>query len=290
MLGWIKNIGLSWKVQLAPAFLIVVLIGLGAYALQTLRSNQAAVDALVSGPVRQSELANELTTTVWTAHARLYRLAATAANEKDQKKIVEVAKEASVAAGKISDALKAVEGLKGGFSPEAFEKLKAAVAGYLKQSKNAIEMADGDAGSALMFIKGAERNFAVIEKLADDLITHSSESKDREIARAGIKLEQQQMTLMIVLLAVALAGIAVSFLIGRSISRPVVAMSRAMRELAAGNFEVQLPGLERRDEVGQMARADRGIQGPGHRQGRTGDFGTRGKDPRTGDRPPRRAA
>jgi methyl-accepting chemotaxis protein len=255
MLGWIKNIGLSWKVQLAPAFLIVVLIGLGAYALQTLRSNQAAVDALVSGPVRQSELANDLTTTVWTAHARLYRLAATAANEKDQKKIAEVAKEASVAAGKISDALKAVEGLKGGFSPEAFEKLKAAVAGYLKQSKNAIEMADGDAGSALMFIKGAERNFAVIEKLADDLITHSSESKDREIARAGIKLEQQQMTLMIVLLAVALAGIAVSFLIGRSISRPVVAMSRAMRELAAGNFEVQLPGLERRDEVGQMARA-----------------------------------
>ena len=69
MLGWIKHIGLSWKVQLAPAFLIVVLIGLGAYALQTLRSNQAAVDALVSGPVRQSELANDLTTTVWTAHA-----------------------------------------------------------------------------------------------------------------------------------------------------------------------------------------------------------------------------
>ena len=118
MLGWIKHIGLSWKVQLAPAFLIVVLIGLGAYALQTLRSNQAAVDALVSGPVRQSELANDLTTTVWTAHAKLYRLAATAANEKDEKKVAAVAKEASAAAGKISDALKAVEGIKGGFSPE----------------------------------------------------------------------------------------------------------------------------------------------------------------------------
>ena len=255
MLGWIKHIGLSWKVQLAPAFLIVVLIGLGAYALQTLRLNQAAVDALVSGPVRQSELANDLTTTVWTAHAKLYRLAATAANEKDDKKIEAVAKEASAAAGKISDALKAVEGIKGEVGAETFDKLKAAVAGYLKQSKNAIEMADGDAGSALIFIKGAERNFAVIEKLADDLITHSSESKDREIARAGIKLEQQQMTLLAALLAVAFAGILVSFLIGRSISRPVVAMARAMRELAGGNFEVQLPGLERRDEVGQMAHA-----------------------------------
>ena len=80
MLGWIKNIGLSWKVQLAPAFLVLVLIAVGVYALLALRSNQAAVDALVSGPVRQSELANDLTNTAWMAHAKLYRLVATAAN------------------------------------------------------------------------------------------------------------------------------------------------------------------------------------------------------------------
>ena len=174
MLGWIKNIGLSWKVQLAPTFLILVLIGVGAYALQALRSNQTAVDALVSGPIRQSELANDLTTTTWMAHAKLYRLAATAANETDaRRKSTRSAKEASAAAAKISEALKAVEGAQGGVKSDGLEKLKAAVAGYLKQSKNAIEMADGDAGSALMFIKGAERNFADIEKLTDDLITHS---------------------------------------------------------------------------------------------------------------------
>ena len=255
MLSWIKHIGLSWKVQLAPAFLILVLIGVGAYALQALRSNHAAVDALVSGPMRQSELANELTNTAWMAHAKLYRLAATAANEKDEKKVAAFAKEASVAAAKISEVLQAVEGAQGELKAEAFGKLKAAVAGYLKQSKNAIEMADGDAGSALMFIKGAERNFADIEKLTDDLIARSSDSKDREIARAGIRLEEEQLTLTGVLLVVAFVGILFSFLIGRNISRPVVAMSEAMRELAVGNFEVQLPGLDRRDEVGQMAHA-----------------------------------
>ena len=138
MLGWIKNIGLSWKVQLAPAFLVLVLIAVGVYALLALRSNQAAVDALVSGPVRQSELANDLTTTAWIAHAKLYRLAATAANEKDEKKVAAFAKEASVAAAKISEALKAVEGARSEHQLEALEKLKAAVAGYLKQSKNAI--------------------------------------------------------------------------------------------------------------------------------------------------------
>ncbi len=255
MFGWIKNVGLSWKVQLAPALLVLALISVGAYALLALRSNQAAVDALVSGAVRQSELANDLTITVWISHAKLYRLAATAANETDEKKVAAVAKEASAAAAKISDAVKAVEAAEGDSKSERTEKLKAAVTGYLKQSKNAIEMADGDAGSALIFIKGAERNFAEIERLTDDLITRSSESKDREIARAGMRLEQQQLTLTCVLLVVAFAGIIVSFLIGRSISRPVVAMSEAMRELAVGNFDVQLPGLERGDEVGQMAHA-----------------------------------
>ena len=255
MLGWIKHIGLSWKVQLAPTFLILVLVGVGTYALLALRSNQMSVDALVSGPVRQSELASDLATTAWMAHAKLYRLAATAANEQDEKKVAAMAKEASAAAARISDALKAVEGARGELKPETLEKLKAAVTGYIKKSKNAIEMADGDAGSALMFIKGAEQSFAEIEKLTDDLITRSSDSKDREIARAGLKLEQQQLTLMVVLLAVAFAGVVVSFLIGRNISRPVVAMSKAMRELAAGNFGVQLPGLDRRDEVGQMAHA-----------------------------------
>jgi methyl-accepting chemotaxis protein len=254
MLGWIKHISLSWKVQLAPAFLILVLVGVGAYALHALRSNQTAVDALFSGPVRQSELANDLTTAAWIAHAKLYRLAATAANEKDDKKVAAFGKEAAAAAAKISDSLKAVETAQSGRKPEAFEKLKAAVAGYLKQSKNAVEMADGDPGSALMFIKGAERNFADIEKLTDDLIARSNDSKDREIARAGIRLEEEQFTLMAVLV-VAFVGIVVSFFIGRNITKPVLAMSKAMRELAMGNFEVQLPGLDRRDEVGQMAHA-----------------------------------
>ena len=255
MFGWIKNVGLSWKVQLAPAFLVLFLIGVGSYALQALRSNQAAVEALVSGPVRQSELATDLTTAAWMAHAKLYRMTATAANEKDEKKVEAMAKEATSAAARIPEALQALEGTRGELKPEALEKLKAAVAGYVKKSKNAIEMADGDAGSALLFIKSAEQSFAAIEKLTDDLILSSSDSKDREIARAGIKLQQQQLTLMAVLVAMAFAGVVVSFLIGRNISRPVVAMSSAMRELATGNFEVQLPGLDRRDEVGQMAHA-----------------------------------
>jgi methyl-accepting chemotaxis protein len=75
-----------------------------------------------------------------------------------------------------------------------------------------------------------------------------------------MRLDQQQLMLSGILLVVAFVGIIVSVLIGRNISRPVVAMSSAMRELAIGNFTVQLPGLDRNDEVGQMARAVEGLK------------------------------
>ena len=52
-----------------------------------------------------------------------------------------------------------------------------------------------------------------------------------------------------------LLGAALALVLGRGISRPMSEMCKAMRELAGGNFDVVLPGLGRRDELGEMAGA-----------------------------------
>src|SRR5437868_11756977 len=52
-----------------------------------------------------------------------------------------------------------------------------------------------------------------------------------------------------------LLGGVLALLLGRGISRPIIEMCKAMRKLASGNFEVVLPGLGRRDELGEMAGA-----------------------------------
>ena len=43
--------------------------------------------------------------------------------------------------------------------------------------------------------------------------------------------------------------------IGRAVSRRLSGMTGALKDMAGGNFDVVLPGLERRDEIGCMARA-----------------------------------
>ena len=52
-----------------------------------------------------------------------------------------------------------------------------------------------------------------------------------------------------------LLGAVLAILFGKGISRPMTAMCKAMRELAGGNFDVVLPGLGRKDELGEMADA-----------------------------------
>jgi methyl-accepting chemotaxis protein len=52
-----------------------------------------------------------------------------------------------------------------------------------------------------------------------------------------------------------LLGAVLALLLGKGISRPMTAMCQAMRELAGGRFDVVLPGLGRKDELGEMAAA-----------------------------------
>ena len=55
--------------------------------------------------------------------------------------------------------------------------------------------------------------------------------------------------------AAALLGLVIAFLIARSIISPLSGLTSGMKELASGNFSVVLPGLSRKDEVGDMAQA-----------------------------------
>jgi methyl-accepting chemotaxis protein len=110
-------------------------------------------------------------------------------------------------------------------------------------------------------------------KSIDELTTEMAESADAimqgSIAMKADLLSDQQRVesesdaivgeteRLIVMLAAGgfLLGGALALLLGKGISRPMTAMCKAMRELASGRFDVVLPGLGRRDELGEMAGA-----------------------------------
>ena len=80
---------------------------------------------------------------------------------------------------------------------------------------------------------------------------------DQQRLEAGSNATISETERLIMVLAAGgfLLGAIWALLLGRGISRPMTAMCKAMRELAGGNFDVVLPGLGRRDELGEMAGA-----------------------------------
>lgn len=254
MLYWFGNLRLGWKVLVAPAFLILALIGVGTFAVRALSTNEANVHALMLGPVRQAETVADFTNSALQSQISLYQLMATAANETDEKKIKRLSAETTKTLGQLTDKAKVLDNpaFTSGKSGEAIVKLQKAVADYVKQSKSVIDMADGDAATAMVFMMRATRTFAGISELADDLTERSNDSRDRGIANNARSIVEQKTLLLGVLAGAVIVGFLVSLLIGRAISRPIVKLVPELKKLAEGDFNIDLSGIGRKDEIGEI--------------------------------------
>jgi methyl-accepting chemotaxis protein len=257
MSRWLSNLPVRWKVLSAPAFLIVVLMAVGGYALYVQRDAQATVHKLMTGPVRQAELIAELDNAMWTAQTNLYRLTATAANETDTKKITAFGKEVGKRMAEITARLQAFESLKGLDQNTVANtaKLKTAIAGYIKQAKGVIDMADTDAGTALAFMMGAQRSFDKVEQVAQAMNQYSKQVRDRQVQRTDDDFSRQGMWLIGMLLCVIAIGCLVSVIVARIIAKPIVIIAGAVDQIAQGYLDVEVSGADQRDEVGHIAAA-----------------------------------
>jgi methyl-accepting chemotaxis protein len=124
------------------------------------------------------------------------------------------------------------------------EEYRQALAKLIENSKSISELVAEMNESAATIVKGAD---AMKANLLSDQQRLESESD----ATIG---ETERLVLMLAAGGFLLGG-TLALLLGRGISRPMIEMCKAMRELAGGNFDVVLPGLGRRDELGEMAAA-----------------------------------
>ncbi len=257
MSRWFSNLSVRWKILVAPTFLIVCLMAVGGYALYVQRDAGSTVHRLMTGPVAEAERIADLDNAMWAAQTNLYRLTATAANETDSKEVEKLAKGVSRLSAVIPAKLRAFLAIKDTDQVTAAKtgELKTAVADYLKKTKDVIDMADTDAGTALMFMMTAQRSFDQVEELAKALIASSTQARDDRIARTDASFRQARMILIGVLLCVVVISAAVAFVVARIISKPIVTIAGAVGRIAQGELDVDVTATDQHDEVGQIAAA-----------------------------------
>ena len=87
------------------------------------------------------------------------------------------------------------------------------------------------------------------------MMLENSTSQDRLGPAASAAMERASAVALVVSGVALLIGTLLAYLIGRAISRPVVAMSGAVELLAGGQADVALPCMTQEDELGDMARS-----------------------------------
>ncbi len=114
-------------------------------------------------------------------------------------------------------------------------------------------------------IENAKAIDALTKQMADSTaaITQGSQLMKTDLLADQQRLETEshatavEIERLIVILGLGGFGLGLvwAWFLGRGIARPMAAMCAAMRKLAGGDFDVVLPGLGRRDELGDMAGA-----------------------------------
>ena len=92
---------------------------------------------------------------------------------------------------------------------------------------------------------------ATIEKVRGELQQNFADTKGTVETSIFATVFNQKIIGAIVLVI----GTLIAFFAARSVSNPITALTKSMRELAQGNFDVVLPGLGRKDEIGHIAKA-----------------------------------
>ena len=124
------------------------------------------------------------------------------------------------------------------------EEYRQALTKLVENSKSIDRLTTRLAESATAIVRGSSA-------MKTDLLADQQRLESESDATIG----ETERLIMMIATGGFLLGAVLALMLGKGISQPMIAMCKAMRELASGNFDVVLPGLGRKDELGEMAGA-----------------------------------
>jgi methyl-accepting chemotaxis protein len=253
-MSFLSNLSIRNKVLLAFGIVLIMAIGLGGFSIDRL--------ATVNGSAAEVR-DNWLPATGWlgtiSKAVEQYR------SRQGQLILVTSAAERSEIERSVEESFRVFDGAWRLYEPTVTTQKELALvaafkqpwASYLEDSKRLQELlrkSQTDAGTALYMGKMRDDFAAVRKALEQDLAFNVEQGKAEADKGAAIYQSSRFWILATIALAAALC-IAMGYIIVSGVSRPISAMTEAMRRLAGGDMSAPIPGVERKDEIGKMASA-----------------------------------
>ena len=249
----LTDISIRNKVLSAFSVVVLVAIGLGAFAVDRLGSvNDSAAE------IRD----NWLPATGWLGS--LSKSAEQVRQRQGQLVLSSSASEVARSEGLIGETLQDFDQVWKKYEPTVttsaemviVEPLKRAWATYLQNGRQLADLAKKNRDEAAQFYmsKMAE-DFRPVRKGFADVLAFNVDAGKKEADKGAEVFRSARMWILGALAVAAGLCALMGYLIIASVSRPIVAMTDIMRRLAGGNRAVAIDGIDRKDEIGKMAGA-----------------------------------
>jgi methyl-accepting chemotaxis protein len=247
---------MSLKTSLTSAFalLLVLLLLQGGLALSSMRGIFTNVDGLANDAVPSVDITNRLNISIANLRGLQTRHILTIepkALEDAERVLANEVKKLGARMATYEPMISLEE------ERSAFNGFKIAAAEYLRLHDQlvALSRAGKKEEAAALLTGEMVKSYERMDDFADQF-------RDANVAAAKRMYEDsagqfwQSIIRNGVLLAIgALAGIAAMIFVSRDVSRPIERITRLMRRLADNDLTVEVPYLERRNEIGEMAGA-----------------------------------
>ncbi|MBC2666874.1 MCP four helix bundle domain-containing protein [Novosphingobium flavum] len=247
---------ISTRLFLAFGLLLVAMAGLGGFALVKIGQVNGLSAELRTRWLPASQSLGDIHT--YLSQYRMkeedYLRAATPAVQERSAKLVRNAHK--VIEDSITDYAKT---LSDPAQKKAFDAFRQSWEAYAGHSQTIL--AEPDRGAAMATFEGESLDaFYAVE---DNVLTliDLNEKGAGAVAAQGDRIFASARTVTIAAVCAALIlAVALLFLLIKTVARPMRQMSDAVSRLVGGDLEVAIPGMERTDEVGNLARAIDGFK------------------------------
>ncbi len=250
----LNNLSITAKSLISTLIGVIVVIGMAGLAMSSFLSFQSANGLQGSSTALMSD-ARDAWIDLARGQAALYR----AINLKSQNVEVGIVRNArNDATQSISRSRQRLASIRTGGLPidsQLVTDAAKAVDAYAGAAMQAASFVEEDAFNATMFMTDAEQKFGVAEQKVSGLVAAAVDLDTAIDEHIAAMMRSRLLITAVCAGAAVMVSLSASILSGRLISRPIVAMTGAMRRLAGGDLTTDIPATSRKDEIGQMAQA-----------------------------------
>jgi signal transduction histidine kinase len=248
----LNRLPIGIKVFIVPGILIVLMLCVILVSELAVKRQQDAFLQVVGGPLTTSTATTRLLLAVGEVQSDMLRYAQLRQRLSADDKILADLRRSIISKYQFVDSLfETVRSTSGAGERDAISNISDFLTIHRAVS---LKIVDG-APISSMTISTLMAHYQQLQSYIVELATRSLESAQAIENETAKGIENFSYYLLAASAVIIVVSILLAYYFGRAISRPITHMISVMSSIAAGNFAVSVSGMQRRDEIGAMARA-----------------------------------